>query len=401
MISYNKALEIIENELKFFPFQQEKVRLRDSLGRILAEDIYADVPFPSFDYSAMDGIGIMYDESIKEWKILGEISAGNYKDYAIDNNTAVYITTGAMIPPGCDTVIPVENIYMNEKIAKLRKDVRVKSGQNVRKKGEDILSGKKIISCGTFINVQHIPMMASCGKEFITVFKQLNIGVLATGDELIPVNGKPYDDKIRSSNLYSIIAAVKSMDMEAIDFGIVKDNKLDIEMTIETALFSDIDVLITTGGISAGKYDYLNDVYDNLGAEIKISTVNIKPGKPFMLALFGKGKNKKLIFGLPGNPVSCLVNFIIFFREPLLKYFNKNYCKHFYAKLAGEVKKKDSKRHFFRGCYYVENRENYVKPVGSQSSGDIHSLAHSNCLIEIEEENGVISSMESVRCIMI
>jgi molybdopterin molybdotransferase len=401
MISYNEALEIIGKEFKQFSFQFEEVHILDSLNRIIAEDIYTDVPFPSFDYSAMDGIGIAFDENIKEWKLIGEISAGNYKEFSIENNDGVYITTGAKIPPGVDTVIPVEDITIEKNNISLKEGSKFALGQNVRMMGEDTTEKEKVLSCGTLINVQHIPIAASCGKEYLKVIKQLKIGVLATGDELIPVNEKPYDDKIRSSNLYSIIAAVKQTNMTAIDLGIVKDYMIQIEKSIESALSSDIDILITTGGVSAGKYDYLNNVYQRLGVEIKISKVNIKPGKPFMFGVYEKAGDKKLIFGLPGNPISCLVNFILFLKYPIHKYFNTCYEYQINAKLVNEINKKDSKRYFLRGYYYIENGENFVKTSGSQSSGDMYSLAQSNCLIEIEEEKKHLSIGENVKCIMI
>ncbi|RPI17712.1 MAG: molybdopterin molybdenumtransferase MoeA [Ignavibacteriae bacterium] len=401
MISYNEALEIIISEFKQFPFQQEEIHILDSLNRILAEDIYTDVPLPSFDYSAMDGIGIKFDDKIKKWNLIGEISAGNFKDIIVDENSAVYITTGGKIPPGVDTVIQVEDIIMDENSAELIRDTKFKQGQNIRRRAEDISIHERVLTRGTLLGIQHIPMAASCGKEYVKVFKQLKIGVLATGDELIPVNEKPYDDKIRCSNLYSIIAAVRKLNMIAVDLGIVIDNKLNIEKTIQTALAEDIDILISTGGVSAGKYDYLGKIYEKSGVKSKISKVNIKPGKPFMFGVYGKDENKKLVLGLPGNPISCLVSFILFFRDPYLRNFNSYNENHINAKIANDVKKKDPKRHFLRGHYYTENGENYVNVIGSQSSGDMYSMAQSNCLIEVEEEKKSIPVGESVRCIII
>jgi molybdopterin molybdotransferase len=401
MIQYNAALKIIEKEFSRIKIGIEKVSLLDSLNRIIAGDIYADTEQPLFTSSAMDGYAFKYAEGINEWKISGEISAGSGKLINVKKGEAVLVTTGSRIPETTDTVIPIEDLIVKENTIKYKNNGDLKRGINVRLQGEDIKKGKLLIRKNTILKSNNIAIAASCGKSIIKVYKKLKIGVLATGDELADINNKPEDDKIRASNLYSLLSAVEQMNMIPVSFGLVKDNKGEIKENVGGALSSGIDILLTTGGVSAGKYDFLIDIFKELGMKIIFSKVNIKPGKPVLFGVYNKNKKTVLVFGLPGNPVSSYVSFILFVRNVIMNKLSLNYNHAGTAILNAALSKQDNKRHFLRGIIQNKNGTNIVSKIGSQSSANIGGLNSANCLIVLKEKNKILKKGRITECIMI
>ncbi len=402
MISFDEAYKIIEKGFNQIKLETEKVLLERSLHRTLAENVIADVDLPPFNNSAMDGIAVKYNENINEWKIVGEISAGNYEEFKLNENSAVTIMTGSRLPEFCDTVIPVEDIDFTKDTASLKENAKFIKGMCIRKKGSDLKNGETAIPQNTFLKPRHLATAASCGKFELGVYKKLNIGVLATGDELIPVDKKPTEDKIRISNTYSLLAVIDELNMNAVNLGIVRDEKVLLLQNIADALNSNIDILITTGGVSVGKFDYVKDVFEELGVEIKFWRAYIKPGKPIVFGTFNSGGHLKLVFGLPGNPVSSLVNFEIFIRENIIKLYNQPKREYVEAILQNNLKKKDNKRHFMRGVLTKTNNGTYeVNSEFSQSSGSLVEMSKANCLIVIEEETINPAKGKVVKCMMI
>jgi molybdopterin molybdotransferase len=402
MISFDEAYKIIEKGFGEIKPGTEKVLLERSLQRTLAEDVIADVDLPPFNNSAMDGIAVEYNENINEWKIVGEISAGNYEEFELNKNSAVTIMTGSRIPEFCDTIIPVEDIDLNKDTASLKENAKIKKGASIRKKGSDLANGETAIQKNTFLKPRHLAAAASCGKSELSVYNKLNIGVMATGDELIPVDEKPTGDKIRISNTYSLLAVIDELNMSAVNLGIVSDEKVLLLQNIADALNSNIDILITTGGVSVGKFDYVKDVFEELGVEIVFWRASIKPGKPIVFGTFNSGAHSILVFGLPGNPVSSLVNFEIFIRENIIKLYNQPKREYFEAVLQNNLKKTDKKRHFMRGVLTKTNDGTYeVSSEFSQSSGALVEMSKANCLMIIEEESINPAKGKVVKCMMI
>ena len=402
MIAFDEAYKIIEKGFNEINPEIEKVLLERSLHRTLAEEVIADVDLPPFNNSAMDGIAVKYNVNINEWEIVGEISAGNYEEFELNDNSAVTIMTGSRIPEFCDTIIPVEDIDVNKHTASLKENAKVRKGASIRKKGSDIANGEIAIPKNTFLKPRHLAAAASCGKSKLFVYKKLNVGVLATGDELIPVDEKPTGDKIRISNTYSLLAVIDELNMNAVDLGIVSDEKVLLLQKISDALNSNIDILITTGGVSVGKFDYVKDVFEELGVEINFWRVYIKPGKPIVFGSFKSGAHSILVFGLPGNPVSSLVNFEIFIRENIIKLYHQPKQEYFEAVLQNNLKKTDKKRHFMRGVLAKANNGTYeVSSEFSQSSGSLVEMSKANCLMIIEEETINPAKGKIVKCMMI
>uniref|UniRef100_A0A832G2D5 Molybdopterin molybdenumtransferase n=1 Tax=Ignavibacterium album TaxID=591197 RepID=A0A832G2D5_9BACT len=400
MINYNEALEIIKNEFEKLTLHSEEVDLFESFNRILAEDVIADVDLPPFDNSAVDGYAIKYSERTK-WNIIGEISAGNFSSFTLTENDAVLITTGSKLPPNADTIIPIEDVEVNGKDLFLKQNSFFRKGMNIRKQGNDLRKNEIAVHCFTKIDAKTIAVLASCGKEKVKVYSKLKTAILATGDELIPINEKPIDDKLRVSNNYSLYAAVKEMNHIVINLGFIKDDKKLISEKIKAALELNIDLLITTGGVSVGKYDFLKEVFEEQGVKEKFWKVNIKPGKPIYFGLYEKDERRILIFGLPGNPVSSLVNFYVFIKPAIEFLFRQNEIKSVTATLQNDLKKKDGKRHFPRGILFEENGEWKVTSEFSQSSGNLVEMSRSNCLIEIEEDKLNPQKGDRVKCILI
>jgi len=192
------------------------------------------------------------------------------------------------------------------------------------------------------------------------------------------------------------------LNMNAVNLGIVRDEKVLLLQNIADALNSNIDILITTGGVSVGKFDYVKDVFEELGVKIKFWRACIKPGKPIVFGTFNSGSRLKLVFGLPGNPVSSLVNFEIFIRENIIKLYNQPKREYVEAVLQNNLKKKDNKRHFMRGVLTKSNDGTYeVNSEFSQSSGSLVEMSKANCLIVIEEETINPVKGKVVKCMMI
>ena len=403
MLNYEVALRLIENEFLLLPKNIIEIPLLDAVGLTLAENIYADVDLPAFNYSGMDGFVIKFSDQKREWNITGEIAAGNFKEYSVDLSSAVRIMTGGRIPSDADTVIPIEDVIETGNNLTLRNEAKLKQFQNIRYKGEDLKAGSVALPSGTLITPHNVSLAAACGKTKLKVYQKLTLGVLATGDELIDISESPAEDKVRSSNPYSLLAAISEMKLLPVNLGIVKDNKELLHNAVSSFLNSGIDVLLTSGGVSVGKYDYLKDVFNESGIETIFWRVNIRPGKPLFFGKYVNGNKSKLVFGLPGNPVSSFVNFTVFIKPAIQKYYGYESYDLCPAALESPLKKKDSKRYFLRGKmrYDSNSKSYYAQESSSRSSGNLAGLGTSNCLIIIPEDVTSLNAGDLVECIKI
>ena len=403
MIPYSEAYKIIRNEFLKLKLHTEEVDLLNSLNRILAEDVYADTNLPPFDNSAMDGYAVKFNPSRKEWKLIGEISAGNFNLFTLDDDTAVLIMTGSKLPANTSAVIPVEDVITENGYVKLADGKSIKGNQHIRYKGGDLTKGVLALERNQVITSNKISLLGACGKARVKVYRKLKFGVLATGDELVDIDSKISVDKIRGTNLYSIISVVNEFNMATVNFGFVKDDKEKIREKLSEAFNNDNDILLTTGGVSVGKYDYLKELLIELGTEVKFWKVKIKPGKPLVFGVVKKDDRTKLVFGLPGNPVSAYVNFMIFIKPAVQELLGIKDDKTVKAELTESVNKNDDKRNFLRGIlkFNLEKGKYVVRAAEAQSSADMTQLANANCLIVIEEVRIDPQKGEEVECIMI
>ena len=403
MTSYNEAYNIIKRELSLLNIENEEVELLDSAGRVSLRDIYSNIELPSFDNSSMDGICFKYSEGVKSWNIIGEISAGNFYDPFVKAGEAILIMTGAKIPSACDTVIPVEDIEICSDNAILKTGTLLEPGQNIRRAAQDLKNGELILSAGLTIKPVNISLLASCGIERVRVHKKLTFGVLATGDELVDITENPVNDKLRASNLYALISHVESLGMKYSNYGIAKDNKEEIKQKIITAIANDVDIILTTGGVSVGKFDYMNDILKELDAEVLFWKVNIKPGRPLLFAKIKYKSKNILLFGFPGNPVSAIVNFTIFIKRAILETYYNLTLQNQKAVLLNDIRKSDNKMHFERGCikYNPSNGLHEICTDDNQSSSNMAGLSRANALAVIEENSNDLKQGDIVECIMV
>ena len=389
IISFDRALQIVlESVVQKDP---EIVSIHDAAGRINYLDIVSDINIPSFDNSAMDGYAIHHTDTKGasssmpvHMQIVGEIQAGEKHDTAlIKKNTAIRIMTGAPIPPGADSVIPVEYASEDEAANTVQIFKEMKLNENVRFAGEDITVGQIIIKNGERIDSAEIGLLAAINKKEVSVYKKPDVAIISTGNEIVEVGEEIITGQVRNTNAYSLASEVKKYNGAIRYVGIAKDELKSTRQIFIKAM--DSDIIISTGGVSKGKYDLVKDVLADLGVEIVIEKVNMKPGRPIV---FGK-KGDKIFFGLPGNPVSTLVAFLEFVRPAMLKISGSKKLKkpEIYGILDDEIKKKESRKEFIRGHFYIQHNTIHVKSTGPQGSGILRSMSDANCLIIIPEQS--------------
>ena len=333
MIPISEALKIIEREV--VSLKIETIELENSIGRILAENITADMDLPPFDRSQMDGFAVRADDTQNaplKLRIIGESVAGSGFDKKLKAREAVRIMTGARIPSGADSVQKVE--LTNENFGFVEILEATKSLQNINKLASEVKKGAKVFSKGGMISEHKIAAIASFGYAKVKVFQQPEISILSTGSEIVNISETPQKDQIRNSNSIMLEVFAKKLGLETEVLPIIQDNFETLKNRIAEAVgivakvpitkfklkkskikIPTSKILILTGGVSVGDYDFTKPVLRELGAEIFFEKVSLKPGKPMVFAKL----NDVLIFGLPGNPVSVAVTFYLFVRYAILR----------------------------------------------------------------------------------
>jgi molybdopterin molybdotransferase len=373
----------------------------------LAEDIHSDSHIPGFDNSAMDGYAVKSLDIVgasktkpKILNVINDLKAGDVPKKILRNNQAIRIMTGAVIPKGADSVIMVEDtslVTSNQKPVTRKKEFveiykAVKNGENVRKAGEDIKRGEQVIQKGTLLKSGHIGILASLGKAQFKVIRKPKVAVLATGDEVIDVGEKLTLGKVRSSNTYTLCSQILKCGGTPINLGIAKDKLRLLETKIRQGL--NCDIILTSGGVSVGDYDLVKDVLAKIGTNIRFWKIAMRPGKPLAFGTISAkdGKNK-LVFGLPGNPVSSMVSFEIFVRPAILKMLGQrnDEVKEVKAVLEEDIKKKPGFRYFLRAQTRWEGGIYLTKTTGPQGSGILKSMAMANSLIILEEDDEIVN----------
>ena len=401
MIKVEEALKIILDSVNVL--SNEKVELRVSLDKVLAEDVYAGLDIPPFHNSAMDGYALIASDTEgassthpRRLRVIEDLKAGYVATRPLGSGEAIRIMTGAPFPPGADAVIMVEETkvegeeHKDEFVEILRE---VKPGENVRQAGEDIRKGEIVIEKGKVIGPAEIGMLASLGMDKVEVIRLPKVAILATGDELIKVNEALVPGKIRSSNSYTLYGQVLCCGGIPVDLGIVRDVREEIRTKIESG--PGCDMLLTSGGVSVGDYDLVKDILAELGTEMKFWKVAMKPGKPLAFGLI-RGKP---VFGLPGNPVSCMVIFEQFVRPAILKMSGRIRLNRpeVLAILKEDIKKKPGRKHFLRAWVELKDGWYWVKTTGPQGSGILRSMSLANGLMIIPEDAGEVKAGEKVR----
>jgi len=308
MIRIEEAYKLVTGAVE--PMGTETVDIKESLHRVLTEDIVSDVDMPPFDKSAMDGYACRKEDLNKPMTVIETIPAGKAPEKAVGPGECSEIMTGAPVPRGADHVIMVEHTCLD---ADGKIVFNGKAGRsNIAYQAEDVSKGDILISKGAFIEPQHIAILASTGYSKPEVAIKPGVAIISTGDEIVEPSEKPGISKIRNSNAYQLIGQVQKCGAHADYIGIARDNEQATYEIISAAL-TEYDVVMLTGGISMGQFDFIPKVFEKLGVEVMFQTLAVQPGKPTLFGKFGK----KRIFGLPGNPVSAFNTFELLVRPYL------------------------------------------------------------------------------------
>lgn len=396
MISVEQARAYILEH--FAPLEPEHVPLLESLGRVLTHDIVAPMDVPPHDNSAMDGYAVRAQDiagasaaSPVRLRVLANLGAGYLPDAAVERGTAVRIMTGAVVPPGADTIVRFEETSeaVGEKATgKGSGFVEILNepspGSNVRRAGEDIRKGQVVLTQGTQVRPVEIGLLASIGQSRVSVHRRPKVAILATGDELVDIDEPLAPGKIRNSNEYANAAAVTQAGGIALRLGIARDNLPDLTHKIRQGIEAGADLFITSAGVSVGDYDIVKDVLNTEG-EMHFWQVNMKPGKPLAFGMIGKTP----LLGLPGNPVSAVISFEVFARPAILtmlgkKRFDRPYVQ---AVLMERVENSAGRRNLIRvHVARNANGEYQARTTGEQGSGILTSVARANGLLEMPPE---------------
>jgi len=395
MIRVEEAIKVILESVK--SLSSEIIGVTESLGRVLAEDVYSQCNIPGFDYSAMDGYAVRSVDtrgaspgSPKKLKVVAELKAGDLPSVGIKNGEAIKIMTGATIPEGADAVIMVENTSSKGDSVAILKEVE--EGENIRRVGEDVKEGELVIQKGTLLKEAHVGMLAALGISKVRVTRRPRIAILATGDEVINIEEELKPGKVRNANAYSLSGQVLRWGGIPVDMGIARDEVGQLRAKLEASLENDL--ILTSGGVSMGEYDLVRDVLIEMGMDVKFWKVAIRPGKP---VLFGVLRGKP-VFGLPGNPVSSMVSFEVFVRPAILKMLDQRdeEIREVEAILEEDIKKKEGLRAFLRAKTRWEKGAYYTRTTGPQGSGILSSMVLANSLIILPEDKAVVRKGERV-----
>lgn len=365
----------------------EYVKIDESYGRFLSEDLVATSDVPHFDRAPYDGFAVRsMDTSAAsqsnpiEFEVVDHIGAGLVSSKVIQQNQAVRIMTGAMMPEGTDCVVMFEvaNTYEKDNIPFMTIKRSFKKGENVSFRGEDAKEGEVLVKKGTQINPGIQAMLATFGYNLVPVAKKPLVGLFATGTELLEVDETLVPGKIRNSNSHMIAAQIERAGGMVKYFGKLPDEFDTCFEAVKKAL-NEVDLLITTGGVSVGDFDYLPEIYQKLGAEVLFNKVAMRPGSVTTVAHF----NGKLLFGLSGNPSACYVGFELFAR-PILRrmlFVNKPHLRKEKALLEADFPKANPFTRFVRSTVSIEEGRLKAAPSGLDKSNIIMSLAGANSLM--------------------
>jgi len=404
LISLDVAIRNIKSNFK--KISNEDVFLQNSLGRCLAEPIYSKIDNPKYDVSSMDGYAINFKDFTElnsknnskkaiNFKVIGESSAGNPFEKKIKNFEAVRIFTGAKVPRGCDVVIIQENVHPSSDQKYISTQSNVIKYQNIRKKGLDFKKGECIFKIGSLIKSRHIGSIAMTGQTWVTVSRKPVVSILSTGNEILRVGEQLTKDQIPSGNNLMLAAMVTQFGGIPRILPIADDNEDSIYNILNKAL--DSDLIVTTGGVSVGKYDLIQKALQNFEgkSQNEFWKVAMRPGKPLLFSIVD---NTPLI-GLPGNPVSSGVCSLIFVNVAIRSMLGITEKYPIFEKvtLNGTLSVNDERMDFVRAKINIEDGYLLASPINKQDSSMITQFSYSDCLIVRDPFDGIKNNGEIVK----
>lgn len=404
LISLDVAIRNIKSNFK--KISNEDVFLQNSLGRCLAKPIYSKIDNPKYDVSSMDGYAINFKDFTElnsknnskkaiNFKVIGESSAGNPFEKKIKNFEAVRIFTGAKVPRGCDVVIIQENVHTSSDQKYISTQSNVIKYQNIRKKGLDFKKGECIFKIGSLIKSRHIGSIAMTGQTWVTVSRKPVVSILSTGNEILRVGEQLTKDQIPSGNNLMLAAMVTQFGGIPRILPIADDNEDSIYNILNKAL--DSDLIVTTGGVSVGKYDLIQKALQNFEgkSQNEFWKVAMRPGKPLLFSIID---NTPLI-GLPGNPVSSGVCSLIFVNVAIRSMLGITEKYPIFEKITldGILPVNDERMDFVRAKINIEDGNLLATPINKQDSSMITQFSYSDCLIVRDPFEGFKNKGEIVK----
>jgi molybdopterin molybdotransferase len=398
MVTVDDALDIV---LKHTPsLGSEEILLADALGRVLAEDVRTDADMPPFDRSAMDGYAVRAADVAQAPVVLevsAQIRAGQWPDRPLTPGQAVQVMTGAPVPAGATAVQPVEKTRAIDGGRRVEILEPVATGAHIARQGAEGHAGDEVIARGTTIDPATIAVLAAVGKGKVRVGRRPTLSVLVTGDELVDVWQAPTRGHIRNSNGYALLAQARWAGADARSLGVVPDQAPLIAQAVREGFSS--DVLVVSGGVSEGAFDLVEEVLARFDVGILFSKVAIKPGAPLV---FGR-RGDKLVFGLPGNPVSAQVTFDLFARAALLRMQGARVVSRpsVEAILEESVSNRSGRRNHLPARLRIEGGRLLASPLRSVGSADVVAHARANALVVLGAERLKAEAGETVPALLL
>jgi len=389
--------------------EHETVPLAQALGRVLAADVIAPIDVPAHDNSAMDGYAFAGDslraDVAIELRSVATLMAGTPHRGAVGPGECVRIMTGAVMPAGADTVVPLELCEVDPRADGDRVRIAprvIKVGDNRRRQGEDLARGKAVLRAGRVLKPADLGLIASLGIDSVTAMRRLRVALFSTGDEIASLGEPLAPGCVYDSNRFSLIGALQRLGMEVIDLGLVRDNPQALQAVVQQAI-AQADVVLTSGGVSAGDADYTRDVLKRTG-EVAFWKVAMRPGRPFAFGPLYAGDLQRptktaWLFALPGNPVAALVTFYVFARDALLTLAGAaaQPLPVLQARSTAAIRKRPGRTEFQRArvSLGVDGRWE-VQTTGSQGAGILRSMSEANALLVLRHEQGSVAAGDPV-----
>jgi len=385
----------------------EQLAIRSALDRVLAEDVISSIDVPAHDNSAMDGYAfasaaLSGTGGDVEFDVIGTAYAGNAFGLPAAPGQAVRIMTGAIMPDGCDTVVPQEFVDVQTGGNRIRfaADI-VRAGDNRRLRGEDLARGQAALTAGRILQPADIGLLASLGVAEVKVRRRLRVAFFSTGDELRSI-GEPLDPGcVYDSNRYTLHGMLRRMNVDLIDMGVVRDDPAALEAAFRSAC-ENADAIITSGGVSVGEADYTKQIMAQLG-DVTFWKIAMRPGRPMAFGRIASNGREALLFGLPGNPVAVMVTFYHFVRAALHRLMGANVAPLplMRVRSVSAIRKKPGRTEYQRGILATgADGVPEVRVTGQQGSGVLRSMSEANCFIVLAHEQGPVAAGDSVEVML-
>ncbi|MDQ7744328.1 molybdopterin molybdotransferase MoeA [Hydrogenophaga pseudoflava] len=384
--------------------ETEACSVFDALGRVLAEDVVSPISVPPHDNSAMDGFA--FDGSQLQagqplaLRCLGTAFAGQAWSGQANAGDCVKIMTGAIMPTGTDTVVPVEFVKFEGDMVTVPADV-VRRGDNRRLLGEDLMAGRPALTQGQSLGPAALGLIASLGLPTVPVFRRLKVAYFSTGDEILSLGEAPREGAVYDSNRYTVFGLLSRMGIEVVDMGVIRDEPAALEAAFRRAA-SEADAIITSGGVSMGEADHTKAMMKQLG-DVAFWRIAMRPGRPMAVGRIVQDGQSSVLFGLPGNPVAVMVTFLAFVRPALQRMMGAQVTEPILLKAhsAEALRKKPGRTEYQRGVVTREADGTLrVRTTGNQGSGVLRSMVEGNGLIVLHHDQGHVAVGDPVDVMM-